>query len=133
MVKRQRAPFNQTDVAQLIVGAAVLAYPLATTEEIWNLSEESHLGRAILLSLASLVFISWFTYRRYYHGELDTKRGELFNRVAAAYLITLLVATGILIAIDRWPILTDPAVATKRTILVAFAGSFSATVVDSLD
>lgn len=126
-------PFGQKDVAQIIVGACVLAYPVAITEEVWNLSEELHFGRALLITLASIAFIAWFAYRLYYHGAVDAKRWELVYRVSAVYLLTILVSTGILIAIDRWPIGSDPLVALNRSILVAFAGSFSATVVDSLD
>jgi len=47
-------------------------------------------------------------------------------------LVTLLVSAAVLMMLAKLPVLTDPIVAPKRVILVAFPASFSATVVDSL-
>jgi uncharacterized membrane protein len=37
------------DVAEIIVGSLVLVFPLALTEEIWNLSEEISLARVLII------------------------------------------------------------------------------------
>ena len=50
----------------------------------------------------------------------------------AAHGLALLVAALLLAGIDRLPLLGDPVLALKRTILVAFPASFAATAVDSL-
>jgi hypothetical protein len=42
------------------------------------------------------------------------------------------VAAAVLFAIGKLPLVTQTMVAIKRTIIVAFAASFAATVVDSL-
>ncbi len=54
------------------------------------------------------------------------------NRVVATYLVTLLVSAAVLMMLTKLSVLTEPLVALKRVILVAFPASFSATVVDSL-
>ena len=52
--------------------------------------------------------------------------------MVATYLVTLLVSAAVLMMLTKLSVLTEPLVALKRVILVAFPASFSATVVDSL-
>ena len=54
------------------------------------------------------------------------------RRVLTAYGLTLLISAALLFGIDRLELTTDPILALKRTILVAFPASFAATGVDSL-
>jgi hypothetical protein len=58
--------------------------------------------------------------------------GEFIWRTISLYLVTIIVCAAILLVIDKLPVTDNPAVALKRCVLVAFAASFSATVVDSL-
>jgi uncharacterized membrane protein len=87
MSNAQHALTNR-DRVEIAVGSAVLAFPVATTEEVWNLSIE----------------LSWL-------------------RIAAISLIVVSLFVSLV---------SDFTVAVKRTVLVAFPASFSATVVDSL-
>ncbi len=127
--------FDRTDVSELVVGANVLAFPIAATEEIWNLSET--LGLLPILAFAGLscVFLSFFIH--YIHNvksAADAPRKFRVDglRLLATYAITLLVCAGILALLGKFPLFSDTAVALKRMVLVAFPASFSATVVDSL-
>jgi uncharacterized membrane protein len=120
------------DVAEIIIGSLVLAFPVALTEEVWNLSVDMSFARALVISLSSLVFISFFVKTIYRHDFSYSSQKQLLKRVMSVYGLTLLVAAAVLFAIDKLPLMTETMVAVKRTIIVAFAASFAATVVDSL-
>jgi len=127
-----RQKLDSRDVAEIVIGSLVLAFPVAVTEEVWNLSADLSLGRTVFISLVSLVCISVFVQTTYRHEFSFSSQKELIARVFAVYLLTLVVAAAVLFAIGKLPLLTDPMVAIKRTIIVAFPASLAATVVDSL-
>ena len=52
-------------------------------------------------------------------------------RIIAIYFLTVALSTVLLILLDRWPILSDPHIALRRTIFVSFPAVFSAMIVDS--
>jgi len=132
MTSRIRSPkVHLRDLAEIIVGGLVLAFPVAVTEEVWNLSVELPLGRVILISIGSLIFISGFVQTSYKHSLTASSQKELATRVLTVYSVTIMVAATVLFAVNRLPLLTDTIVAIKRTIIVAFPASFAATVVDS--
>jgi len=123
---------NKSDVAEVVIGACVLAFPVAVTEEVWNLSEQIPLINVLVIATVSCVFLAVFSY--YIHSKSDIKsspRVEV-DRVLLTYGITLLVCAVILLMIGKLPVITDTTIALKRVVLVAFPASFSATVVDSL-
>jgi len=124
--------FNRADIAELIIGASVLAFPVAVTEEVWNLSEQISLSHILMIAAVSCLFLSVFIY--YIHSEKigDAPQRIEFKRIVATYGVTLLVCACILFLVGKFPLLSDTAVALKRVVLVAFPASFSATVVDSL-
>jgi len=64
MEKTQRR-FRINDLSEIIVGSVVLAFPVAITEEVWNLGTTLPLGSAIFMVVASLVFTAWFAYHAY--------------------------------------------------------------------
>jgi len=123
---------ERRDVSEIIIGSLVLAFPVAVTEEVWNLSMELSVARAIVISLSSLVFISVFVHTTYYHDFSFWSQKQLLARVLSVYGLTLLVVAAVLFAVDRLPLFTQTMVALKRTIIVTFPASFAATVVDSL-
>ena len=123
---------DRADVAEQVVGACVLAFPIAVTEEVWNLSEQMATINVLMVASASCFFLSYFIY--YIHGKKNGAEGFRldWNRVLVTYGVTLLVCALILIMIGKLPLFADTATALKRIVLVAFPASFSATVVDSL-
>ena len=82
--------------------------------------------------MVSLVIITFFVQIRYGHVFTVNSQKKLAIRVLTVYLLTLMVSALMLYAIDRLPAFTEPLVAIKRTVLVAFPAVFAATVVDSL-
>lgn len=120
------------DVAEIAIGSAALAFPVATTEEVWNLSTELSTLRIVAIGLTSLIVVSLFVSVVYRQEGGHPGLRDFLQRVIAVYAVTILVCAAILMMLGRLPLLTDPSVTIKRTVLVAFPASFSATVVDSL-
>lgn len=131
-ISSDRPRLTRRDIAQIAVGCCVMAFPVATTEEIWRLGETLSAPRVLLLAAASMFFLALLIYHLH-HGEPHPDRGRAFlHRVLSTYGLTLLISALILVGVDRLELLTQPWVGIKRTILVAFPASFAATVVDSL-
>jgi len=131
MEKIQRR-FRINDLSEIIVGSVVLAFPVAITEEVWNLGTTLPLASAIVMVVASLVFIAWFAYHAYYQSVMDTHWKDLLVRSLTIYIVTLVIAALILTVLHQLPLQTDSATAINRMIIVALPASFCATVVDSL-
>ena len=133
MAEPTRVPtrFARKDVAEIAVGACVMAFPITVTEEVWKLGEELSMLRTGLFALASILFLALLIFGLH-HGPPPTDRRVFLQRVLSTYGLTLLISALLLFGVDRFELLTPPWVAVKRTILVAFPASFAATVFDSL-
>jgi len=120
------------DVVEIAIGSAALAFPVAASEEIWNLSTELATVRILAIGLTSMIVVAIFVLVVYRRDDGMPRGKDFWHRVGAVYAVTLLVCAGILLMLDRLPLFTDLSTAVNRTVLVAFPASFSATVVDSL-
>ena len=119
------------DVAEIVVGSCVLAFPVSVTEEVWELSKTLPLGRVLYLLYWSNIFIAFFTYHRYFRGQLRGNVGRFVLRVAAVYFVTLISCAAILLALNQLTTV-ELAVAIKRVVIVSFPASFAATIVDGM-
>ena len=124
--------FQFKDVCQILVGASILSIPSAYTEEVWVLGENLPLPNTIGIIIASLTFVGMFGYFMFYKDHFRGYQWELTKRVVFVYLITFVVSAMILWLLQKLPLMSDPLTALNRTVLVAFPGCFSGTVVDSL-
>jgi len=124
--------FRLKDVLQVIVGASILAIPVAFTEETWKLGESLPLLNIILLMALSLTFISLFIYYNYYREHLKEHWEEFTKRALSTYMIAFLVVALILTIIQMAPWSTDLLLAFKRIVLVAFPASMSGAVADTI-
>lgn len=131
-MKRLHSRFSLKDISEIVVGSTLLAFPVAITEEVWNLGRELSGFSAMAIVAISIFFLSWFGYATFYHSNLEHHSKEFLIRVIAVYCVTLIVAALILGLFGQFPLLTEPSVAIKRMIIVALPASFCATVVDSL-
>ena len=120
------------DIMQIIVGASILAVPVAFTEETWNLGEKLPIANVLALTTVSLIFLAAFIYYNFYRFNLKTHVVEYMKRVTATYVFSLLVVGLILTIIQKCPWGTDYVLALKRIIIVAFPASMSAAVSDTL-
>ncbi|AKJ63323.1 DUF2391 family protein [Kiritimatiella glycovorans] len=124
--------FRPRDLMQVIVGASILAVPVAFTEETWRLGETLPAGNVIALSTISLLFIGLFVYFNFYRYVFREHVVEYVKRVAAIYLLSLFVVGVLLSLIGKCPWGTDAVLALKRILIVAFPASMSAAVSDTL-
>ena len=127
-----RPKFSRTDVAEIATGCCIMAFPVATAEEIWKFGEELSFARMLLFCLASMFFLALIIYHLYHAKEVQFDRREFLSRVVSTYGLTLVISALILFGVDRLELFVHPLVGIKRTILVAFPASFAATAVDSL-
>ncbi|MDJ0958116.1 MAG: DUF2391 family protein [Arenicellales bacterium] len=131
MHKIQRR-FSNKDISEWFAGSILLAFPVAMTEEAWNLGKELPALSILLIAVLSLVFIAWFGYHRHYQSSLDTHSLEFVIRVFSGYAIALIVAAFVLALLNQFPLGSEPAVAIKRMVLVAAPASAAGTIVDSM-
>ncbi len=118
------------DMAELAIGGIIMAGPFAVTEEVWNLSAEMTLARSLLIAVVTIVVIALIVWSLIYHEVPPADRRHFVRRVAVAYTLALVVSAFMLFAIDRLPLISDPILALKRTILVALPVAFGGTAVD---
>ena len=124
--------FRPRDLMQVIVGASILAVPVAFTEETWYLGEELPLLNVLLLSTLSVVFIGLFVYLNFYRFMFRENRIEYAKRVFSIYFFSLVVVGVLLTIIQRCPWGTDNLTAIKRVLIVAFPASMSASLSDAI-
>jgi uncharacterized membrane protein len=120
------------DIMQIIVGASILAVPVAFTEETWVLGSQLPFLNVLTLSLLSLLFIAVFVYYNFYRNEIKDNVFNFAKRVLAIYCFSLLVVGAILTIIGKCPWGVDNILALKRIMIVAFPSSMSATLSDTI-
>jgi uncharacterized membrane protein len=124
--------FVRRDVAEIAIGACVMAFPVAASQEIWDLGEQLTLLRVMLFALASILVLGLLVFLLHRGPEAPSDRGVFLSRVLSTYGLTLVIAALLLFGVDRLDLFGHPWVAIKRTVLVAFPACFAATVVDHL-
>ena len=124
--------FYARDFLQVMIGAALLAIPVAFTEETWDLGSTLPLRNVLGISFLSLIFIATFVHYNFYRSSFRGHTIEFCKRVLSIYLLSMLVVAIILTLIQRAPWQTDWLLAIKRVILVSFPASMSAAVADMI-
>ncbi len=124
--------FRPRDLMQIIIGASILAVPVAFTEETWELGKTLPLLNVIGLSTLSLIFVALFVYYNFYRYNFKGHVFEYIKRVVSIYLFSLVVVGILLTIIQKCPWDTDLILSIKRILIVAFPASMSAAVSDTI-
>lgn len=124
--------FKPRDLLQVIIGASVIAVPVAFTEETWKLGETLPLLNVVSLSFISLFFIGIFAYFNFYRFMLKNHVFEFCKRVFFTYFFSLFVVGVLLTIIQKCPWEADYIVALKRVMIVGFPASMGATISDTI-
>lgn len=124
--------FRPRDLLQVIVGASILAIPVAFTEETWKLGEELPLLNVLILSFISILFISLFVYLNFYRYMFKDNIFEFVKRVVSIYIFSLIVVGIILTLIDKANWGSHFLLSIKRVLIVAFPASMSAAISDNI-
>ena len=99
------------DILEIIVGASILAVPVAFTEEVWDMGEELPWLNTLILSFLSLVFIGCFVYYSSYRIHLKMFRREYLKRVLSIFLLSFFGFTG---CFGRTPSNRSPVVSSSH-------------------
>jgi len=112
--------FSLKDVVQIIVGATILAIPVAFTEEVWKLGEELPWANISMLVTMSVSYISLFVYYNYYKKRFRKNWLNFLKRVIFTYLFSIAVVALMLTVINRadWGVLWQ--LSLKRALIIAF-------------
>ncbi|WP_158970715.1 DUF2391 family protein [Paraglaciecola sp. L3A3] len=129
----QKLYFNLEDISQISIGAFALAMPIAFTQEAWNMAETLPSLNLWLLSVLSLIFLTQYTYFSLFQANIKYRVLGYLVRIALAYSITLFVVALVLLALNKFPIISEPILALKRLIIVAMPASLGAIIVDGMD
>ena len=81
----------------------------------------------------SVVFLGFFAYESVFQANIKHRVPVFLIRIAIAYLLAALVVALILCALNKFPILSEPAIALKRLIVITMPASMGAIIVDSFD
>lgn len=120
------------DIQEIIVGASILAVPVAFTEEVWNMGDQLPWLNVSALSLVSFLFLGSFIYFTSYRSHLKMFKNEYYKRILSTFLLAVIVVGLLLTIVDKCPWFTDFDLALKRTLIGAFPASLSATVTDNI-
>lgn len=125
--------FNAEDLGQISIGAFALSVPISFSEEAWMLAANLPVLNLVLVVVLSLSFIALFAYQSVFQANIKARVWGFWLRILLAYALTLLVVSVVLLALDKWPLFSDPLLALKRTLLIAMPASMGAIIVDSFD
>jgi uncharacterized membrane protein len=110
-----------------------LSVPIAFSQEAWDLAASLPMGNLLLVVGLSLGFIALYAYQSVFQARIRSRILVFLLRIILAYTLTLVVVSIVLLALDKWPLLTEPYLALKRTLLIAMPASMGAIIVDSFD
>jgi uncharacterized membrane protein len=128
-----RVELRRRDIMQIIAGSTILAVPVAFTEETWNLGRTLPHSNVLLLGVISIIFIATYVYFNFYRDLFQKYIAQFIKRVFAIYFISLILVSILLTIIQAAPWSSDFMLALKRTIIVGFPASMSATISDAID
>ena len=120
------------DLMEIMVGASILAVPVAFTEEVWTMGDNLAWFNIILLTLVGMIFMGSFIYFRSYRKHLNMYRKEYYTRLFSTYLLSILIVGLLLTIVDKCPWFTDFDLAMKRVLIGTFPAAMSATITDNL-
>ena len=125
--------FNLEDAGQVAIGSFALAVPISFSEEAWRIGETLPLTNLFLVFILSVTFLSLFAYQSVFQANIKYRIPIFIGRIIIAYLIAAFVVALVLSSLDKFPLLTEPAIAFRRLIVITMPASMGAIIVDSFD
>lgn len=124
--------FKIKDVLQVIVGASIVAIPVAYAQEAWDLGRTLPMLNVIILLLLSLFFVAVFIYYNFYKKNLREHYFEFIKRVFFTYFFAFGTVALLLTLIEQAPWQVDNLLAFKRVVIVSFPAVFGGTLADMI-
>ena len=123
---------NLEDISQIIIGAAVMAVPIAFSEELWKFGETLPLINILILLCLSLVI--QFFYTKFSIFQTQQKSFTvILARVSVNYLLTFITVGIILFALNRLSLSSSFLIGLNRVVILSFPASLGAVIVDGFD
>ncbi len=123
---------NLEDISQIVVGAAVMAVPIAFSEELWKFGETLPLLNILMLAILSIGIQFFYTNFSLFQGREESYFRIIF-RVLLNYILTFLTVGIILFLLNRLSFSSELLVGFKRVIILSFPASLGAVIVDGFD
>jgi uncharacterized membrane protein len=123
---------NFEDISQIVLGAAVMAIPIAFSEELWKFGETLPGLNILMLAVLSLTIQFFYTYFSLFQGT-EQRYFHIVFRVSLNYVLTFFTVGIILFALNRLSLSADLFVGFKRMIILSFPASLGAVIVDGFD
>jgi uncharacterized membrane protein len=110
-----------------------VAVPVSFSEEAWNLGPSLPLLNLFLIFVLSIVFLVFFAYESVFQGNIKRRVAGFVARLFLAYFIAGFVVVVLLVAMGKFPFLSDPVIALKRLVVITMPASMGAIIVDGFD
>ena len=123
---------NFEDISQIVVGAAVMAIPIAFSEELWKFGETLPLLNILMLAILSITIQFFYTNFSLFQGR-EERYFRIIFRVLLNYIITFLTVGIILFVLNRLSFSSELLIGFKRMIILSFPASIGAVIVDGFD
>lgn len=124
---------NLEDIVQVCFGSAILAIPIAFTEEAWKMSGNIPQFKIILIFFTSIFLNACFIYYGVYEGIIKGKFFRFISRVIINYGLTCFTVAYILFLLDILTITSHFTSWVFQIVLISFPASLSGAIVDSFD
>lgn len=124
---------NFEDIIQVCIGSAILAIPIAFTEEAWKMGASLPQFKIVLIFLTSILFNACFIFYGVYEGNIAGKLLKFLSRIAINYGLTFLTVVYILYLLNILTIGMPVIAIISKVLLVSFPASLSGAIVDSFD
>ncbi len=73
--------FHWRDLVEVGLGACILAFPVAATEEVWSLGAELSLGRVLMFAIVSILLLATVIYVIHRHEGRPLSHKTFIQRV----------------------------------------------------
>lgn len=124
---------NFEDVSQIVIGASVMAIPIAFSEELWRFGETLPSFNLTLLVLLSFIIQTLYIYSSLFQGK-EKSTLLIVSRVIINYIITFFTVSAILFVLNRLSFNYEEfIVGFKRILVLTFPASLGGVIIDGLD
>ncbi len=107
------------DLIQEFIGAVIVAFPVALTEEVWDISGKLSIGHvALVFGGAVLVVYIFIKHSRLQNWEHQEVGGVIPLRLLSSVFISFFTSLGILLLLGIYPLILKDAVWLIKTSLI---------------
>jgi hypothetical protein len=82
-----------------------------------------------MVLILSIAFLNFFAYESVFQADINYRISVFVVLIVLAYLMAALVVSFVLIALDKFTLITEPAVALKRLIIIPASMGLSSSIV----